>query len=214
MTLLTFWRKRPLIEELALNVARLYQAVDRDAANFSRKSGLKCPAGCGHCCENAKITSSALEFLPLACELWKRGKSEEWIGRISADTTPLKCVFYEKFTGGEGKGHCRIYAWRPLVCRVFGFSSVRDKMGKHIYAACSVLKKGYSEKVEKAMNMTIGRSAPPVITKFSGALSGIDPYLSMDQISIGEAAVVALEKVVLLCHIAAKIKRPLPSGGA
>jgi Fe-S-cluster containining protein len=203
-----FLRKKPLLEELALRALRLYRAVDAETACFSGKSGLKCPPGCGHCCEYDKITSSVLEFLPFACEAWKRGKAEEWIGRIHTLLTPSKCVFYEEFSLGEGKGHCLIYEWRPLVCRLFGFSSVRDKMGGHIYAACTVFKKEYPEKVKKAMKLLNSRSAAPVLMKFNGTLWGIDPGLSNEQFPLAAAALIALEKVGLTGSFTGKTKIP------
>lgn len=204
MPSIIFWRKKPLFEELALRVARLYRSVDAGTACFSRKSGLKCPPGCGHCCEYDKITSSVLEFLPFACDAWKRGKAEEWIRRIHALLTPSKCVFYEELSPGEGKGHCLIYEWRPLVCRLFGFSSVRDKMGGHIYAACTVFKKEYPDKVKKAMKLSNSRSAAPVLMKFDGTLWGLDPALSSEQLPLCEAALIALEKVGIICSLTGK----------
>ena len=53
------------------------------------------------------------------------------------------CPLYRR----EGDFHCTVYATRPLVCRVFGFSGDRDKWGRLRYAPCRFMEA--SSKVRK-----------------------------------------------------------------
>ena len=44
----------------------LYQALDRDIAAFQDATGLRCPTGCGHCCETQTPYVRISDMMPIA----------------------------------------------------------------------------------------------------------------------------------------------------
>lgn len=111
-------------------VEAIYREADAAVARFAEKSGLKCPMGCGRCCESPLIEATPLECLPLALSLLP--KSKEWLAildvHIRTDRKlPSSCPFYVSL--GFGKGMCSVYEQRPLICRLFGFAAFVDDTG-------------------------------------------------------------------------------------
>jgi len=90
------------------------------AAVSSHGPELACPAGCGSCCEGFVPDILPVEAAYLAA--WPEGMP-----------AAPPCPFHE--AGREG-GKCGVYPARPLVCRLFGFSSVRDREGRDSFALC------------------------------------------------------------------------------
>lgn len=187
------------MEEKAESVSRLYRDLEKEIGRFKKKAGLDCAPGCGHCCENENVTATVLEFLPLAVDLWKKGQAVKWLENLSSPDASRICVFYGS-RGGAGKGRCLIYPKRALICRLFGFSCVKDKRGALRFAACSVLKKDVPEKIAKVRDAIDAGDKVPCMTDHSARLTGIDPDLSREYLSVNDAAKAALEKAgMVLC---------------
>lgn len=67
--------------------------------------------------------------LEMVQDLQMERRENSQIDRIERSSV---CPLYKR----EGDFHCTVYASRPLVCRVFGFSADRDKWGRLRYAPC------------------------------------------------------------------------------
>ncbi len=105
-----------------------YEDLDRSLQEFTESTGLSCPPGCGQCCENPAIHATALECLLLGAAALDGDRVE--------DLTSGTCAFY--LSQGPGRGRCTAYRDRPLVCRLFGFASRRDRHGTAQLDRCPV----------------------------------------------------------------------------
>ena len=99
------------------------------------------------------------------------------------------CVLFSAL--GETPGSCSNYAYRGLICRLFGFSSVSNKQGHYRMVTCKTLKEtpafgGLTPKIlEKA----------PVFSAYYMQLAAIDFVLANEQLHINKATKRALELV-------------------
>ena len=59
-------------------VEKVFSSLQKEIESFQGESGLSCVANCGFCCTKADIEASALEFLPLAYALYKKGEAMNW----------------------------------------------------------------------------------------------------------------------------------------
>lgn len=170
------------------------QKVLRDAAlhtqKFSEKSGLSCTGGCFHCCTKKDIFASPLEFLPLAYSLYKSGKAEEVYERLESMQDENLCLLFSPFSD-HGKG-CTQYENRGLICRLFGYSSSRDKQGKTRLITCKILKE--TEAYSGLTPASLGKA--PLATDYYMRLSSIDYRLAGEQLPINRAIKRAIEIVL------------------
>lgn len=116
---------------IAENVKRVFEAyreLDGEIASFQDAAGIGCPDGCGICCEETdpEVTQAEADFIALYLVFSKRDP----IGALNP--RHRGCVFYDP----SGPLHCTIYATRPLLCRAFAFTSVRDKAGNPVFRYC------------------------------------------------------------------------------
>lgn len=176
---------------------RLYSKVDSEAERFKAISGIRCPNGCGLCCKNTKIETTALEMLPLAVDLWSKNEAENWLNVISNAEMPGLCVFFKPDPAIPGNGRCQIYALRPPICRLFGFFTVKDKYGKYVYGSCKTIKKSYPKAYEKAQQLIEEGFHPSSITDFSIRVLSMGSNLGRKIVPINTAAKVAIEKIGL-----------------
>ncbi|MFH1553157.1 MAG: YkgJ family cysteine cluster protein, partial [Candidatus Omnitrophota bacterium] len=93
-----------------------------------------------------------------------------------------------------GKGRCLVYPFRGMVCRIFGFSALKDKYGNLRLATCSILKKNHPDKAKKAQELLDSGYQAPVITSFSMRMRGINPDLGGKLLPINQAIKAAMEK--------------------
>jgi len=180
------------VGELIPIIERFYEEADARTAKFSQASGLKCPTGCGRCCESPYIEASALECLPMANHLLP--KAGEWIEILESfvkrgRTLPSPCPFYVTF--GFGKGFCSEYEHRPSVCRLFGFAAVRGKQGEPRLSVCHHHKENGTAIPPVDPDAT-GESVAPCFTDFTLPISTLDPSLSKPQ-AIVQALLLALQ---------------------
>jgi Fe-S-cluster containining protein len=99
-----------------------------------------------------------------------------------------RCVLRSETPVSEGGGFCRAYSWRPLICRVFGWSVVKDKRGEGIPFACEFIKKKYSPAF-------LGIEGAPVLSRYYSQLFAIDPSGSLVAMPINLAISGALENL-------------------
>ncbi|MCX8118341.1 MAG: YkgJ family cysteine cluster protein [Desulfobacterota bacterium] len=195
MPLSSFNRK--LIEALS----ELYAEMDRQTAEFRRATGLRCPPGCGQCCETQTPQVTVLEMLPAAGELFARGTADRWLERIASSGEGARCVFYEPDPSIRGNGLCQFYGFRPSVCRLFGFAGMKDREGRLILQACRRQKEEMPLLVEKAQEALSKGGVAPSYDHFFLRLFALEPSLRGDRMPINRALRLALERYGLMVQL-------------
>ncbi|MGA8180193.1 MAG: hypothetical protein WB792_09045 [Desulfobacterales bacterium] len=184
---------------LVSKVTELFAVIDKNVAEFQLKSGLRCPNMCGGCCPTVDVLTTILELLPAAQEILFRGTGAFWMDRISAKDPSRLCVFYQTRPAPEASGHCEFYAWRPAVCRLFGYAAIRTREGKSALAVCKHLKKTAPDSVSAAMAV---EAEAPCFTWYGTQISGLDPVLGTKMLPINMALRHAIERTGLQIHLA------------
>ncbi len=107
-----------------ISVESARETAEADAGNFP-----VCPHGCGKCCETYYPEVSAVEAeciaLHLAATAWEMAMGGVACGDGKPNGTGGPCPFYR----ADNALHCGIYPVRPLICRLFGFTSDTDRNG-------------------------------------------------------------------------------------
>lgn len=172
----------------------LFDDLDVEVRGFKNNTGLRCAEGCGKCCENPEVETTVLEVLPLAYALWESGAADDALQRITTSEEKGQCVFYQPDPKTAGNGRCSVYSWRPLVCRLFGFSVKNDKIGRAAIVTCPTMKSLCSQEYQAADRaVNEGLKAPRMQDLAMRAL-GIDPHLGKEQMPINQAVRSALER--------------------
>lgn len=182
-----------LLAELSRGVLTLFRDLDMQVATFRNATDLACPTGCAACCLLTRVEATALEFVPLAMHLSDAG-IDRILALLKAPDCPPHCLFYA--TVGW-PGHCRIYPWRPTVCRLFGFAGQLDRLGNPRLAACREMRAADPEAVNRAENLARGSGLMPLFREASIRLAGLDPALGRVWLPINQAIRDALLKVSL-----------------
>jgi uncharacterized protein len=180
--------------DIADQVSELFAEIDRQTQAFQSATGLHCPSGCGKCCENEHVEVTILDCLPLAIDLFQQGKGEFWLAEF---TEPLRdsCLFYQRDPRQPGKGQCLQYVGRPLLCRTFGFGTVRNKVGLPELAVCSVHRATQGEIVERSQQAIAAGLPAPNFADLAMQLKAIDPAIGHQRYPINQAMQQALERV-------------------
>jgi len=140
-------------------------------------------------------------MIPLALELWQRGEAIEWIDRAIAVDETGPCVFYQADPLVPGNGRCSVYPFRPAICRLFAFSTVKNKRGQSELAACVRHKEMMPEIVDRAKRAIADGLAAPNFSEVAIQLAMLDPSGSQ-QLPINQALKLALERVGLIAQFA------------
>jgi len=172
----------------------VYGEIDERVALFQKLTGLRCLPNCRKCCETAKtVEVSILEMLPLAQSLWERGEAESLLERLKGIDEDHPCVLLDRSPSPDKKGGCTHYSLRPLICRLFGFSALRDKHGNPRIALCRPLK-DQDPSWENRINEKIQNGLPvPIIPDFSMKAAMIHPSLGQRRYPINYSLKEALE---------------------
>jgi Fe-S-cluster containining protein len=179
-----------------VRVGDLFADADRAVEKFRDLTKIRCPEGCGECCSRSKVETTVVEMMPLALELWSSGTAESWFARIRAALEDSTCVFFQtQAEGASIQGRCMVYSLRPLICRLFGFFTVRNKHGKYVYGSCRVIKQTYPRIYENAVRVLEQTPHPSVCTDYSIRMIGIDSTLGYRMLPINRAAYLALERI-------------------
>jgi Fe-S-cluster containining protein len=176
-------------------IMSLFNDFERQTKKFSTLTGLCCKEGCGACCENPRIESTITEVLPLAVHLHSNKTADEILRQIRSKTSKKVCVFYKPNLFHQGQGRCSIYAYRPGLCRLFGYSTHQDKHGKKELVTCKVIKESLP-KVVSDVNLGLQEGLEvPSLTQHAFAVADIDPNLGAVLLPINEAVALAIEKI-------------------
>lgn len=176
-------------------VERVFKGLEKDVAAFKQATNLQCISSCGRCCNKPDITACPLEFLPLAYHLYKQGTALEWYNKLGEQESSMCYVFSPVQLQGMG-GMCNQYAYRGLICRLFGFSAKLDKYGSPQLVTCKTIKEEHTEAYNTAVNHIAAQKPTPIMRNYYFQLQAIDANLSEKLLPINEAIREAL-KVVL-----------------
>jgi uncharacterized protein len=180
--------------EIVSRVMDLYAQIDKAVAEFQLKSGLRCPTACGACCPTANVEATVLEMLPLAHEILCKGRAVEWLERLSAHKEPDRCILFSKLPLPDGPGHCSVYTWRPVLCRLFGFSAVRGRTGDKTLSVCRQIKHMDPQGATAAMALA---DQAPCFVHYSTQVYALDPVLGARLMPINTALRHAVERLGL-----------------
>ncbi|HSZ25709.1 MAG TPA: YkgJ family cysteine cluster protein [Cytophagaceae bacterium] len=187
-----------LLEEKIIQVESFYTDLDKDLATFQSQSNLSCLSGCSACCHSPEIEATVLELLPLALHLYKENQAEEFYKSLLTNESSSLCLLYKPILANLRKGACTEYQYRPMVCRLFGFSFIRDKESKPIMLTCKTIKSNQQKEYQEISNQAEQGLAVPFAGDYFMKLTNIDFYLTQHQYPINEAMRYALE--MLLNH--------------
>lgn len=176
-------------------VSDLFGELDSEVKQFSSEAGLGCVSGCGFCCANPQVPASAQEFLPLAFDLYEKGLAESTLIALEAHTEEEKCIVYRSQSEDGSKGFCGNYSKRGMICRLFGASARRDRLGKKELIICKILKVEKSKEYKEATQRINEDMDIPLATGYYTRLKDIDESLC-HQHPINRAISLALELVL------------------
>ncbi len=179
----------------------VFQDIDRQTAEFQQATGLQCPPGCGKCCQSPTVEVTVLDCLPYALELLSQDGAQAGadavLEQLAALPAAAPCVFYQMDAVIPGNGRCGIYAWRPALCRLFGFATVRDKQGQVQLATC-VEHKTSQPAIVSEIPAALGRGLPaPSFSHCAQTIAEIEPSLGTEYMPINQAWQQAIERVGL-----------------
>jgi len=178
-------------------VLKLYGELDTEIANFKKRSGLKCITDCSICCESHKVEATTLELLPLAIHLCNKEKGEYWLNKAKESKLSGVCIFYESKPSSQNKGNCSIYRYRPLVCRLFGFSAIVDKNGSLVLQTCAKIKNNFVIEYKNVQVNARNDIPIPRMVNFTNKLMGIEFTNGVKQLPINQAIADSIGKVLL-----------------
>jgi uncharacterized protein len=174
-------------------IERVFNQLDKETTKFGNQSGLKCLTNCDLCCRKKGLEANVLEFLPFAYYLVKNNLHEAALDLL--ETNPEHCINLAKTQVPGQTAGCSIYAHRGLICRLFGFSGVRDKNAKLAVYTCSLMKNEFAAEYKQTMERINSDMHIPVVSDFYYQIYYIDPQLANDYNLINVSIRKAIEKV-------------------
>lgn len=190
---------------LSEKVMASYTQIDRVTDAFQEATQLHCPNGCGWCCESPNIEATVLEMLPLAIELFRRREAEVWLEQLRGQKETTSCLFYQRDPLIPGNGRCQVYPWRPTICRLFGWSTVTNKLGQPELSACARHKAENPEVLASAQAAIANGLSAPNLTELSQQVANLDPELGRQRMPINQALLKALERVGLCLQLTGEL---------
>jgi Fe-S-cluster containining protein len=182
-----------LLQEKVQEIEGVFALLDQDMKSFQQWSNLGCKFGCGQCCFKADIEATVLEFLPFAYHLCEQNLAYDWLEKIKVNQGPT-CAILQPTKPGSGM--CSEYAYRGLICRLFGFSARTDKYGKRELVTCQVIKTEQSAAYQTTVDAIGVDASVPVMNQYYMRLHAIDRDLARDFYPINEAIKRAIETVL------------------
>jgi Fe-S-cluster containining protein len=139
------------------------------------------------------LEANVLEFLPLALYLVKNNLHEAALELL--ETNPEYCInLAQSQVPGQTSG-CSNYAHRGMICRLFGFSGIKDKNSRLAVYTCSYMKKEYPDEFKNAMERINSGMKIPMVTDYYYQLYFIDPNMANDYNPINVSISKAIQKV-------------------
>jgi len=171
------------------SVFKVYENLDKQIENFSRISSLRCPDGCGVCCENPNVEATILEMLPLAQEIYLLGKENEILEALDArmERTDASCILYQPDPEIYGNGRCLFYVHRPLICRLFGFAARKNKYNIIDFSPCKVIKEKGPHLAQRAQIAITNQILPPMYQESALRVASVLPSMGFSRFPINQA---------------------------
>jgi Fe-S-cluster containining protein len=183
-------------QKIVRDMMALYEDIDRQTLNFAGQTGLHCQSGCSACCRNPDIETTAAEMMPAAVLLWAQSRAEYQLEILRSKDYKGICVFYQPEAGAhENAGCCSIYAHRPGLCRLFGFSARPDKYGKPLLVTCKTIKESQPQVCVKTQLQLHQGLEIPLLSDHALRVRNIDPAGAGKLWPMNRAIGLALEKV-------------------
>jgi uncharacterized protein len=173
----------------------LFDGIDRQTEKFAGQTGLKCKNGCGACCTNPDIETTITEVLPLAAYLWSKDIAQNKLEVIRGNANKDICVFYEPDPLVPTQGRCGIYAYRPGLCRLFGFAARKDKHGQRTLVTCKVIKESQPQVCQRVQEDLHKDLEVPLLATHAFSVANIDPVHGQKLLPINQAISLGLEKI-------------------
>jgi len=175
-------------------IERVFKQLDRETQKFGKQSNLKCLTNCNLCCLKKGLEANVLEFLPLAYHLVQNNLHEAALDLL--DTEPEHCINLAKNPALGQTAGCGAYEQRGLICRLFGFSAVRDKNSKLAVYTCTHIKHEYPEEFKRASELINAKGMNiPLVTDFYYQIYFIDTQMANDYNPINVSIRKAIEHV-------------------
>ncbi|MBN1553030.1 YkgJ family cysteine cluster protein [bacterium] len=124
------------------NIMRVYRSLDISIRRIQMETGLHCPEGCGACCLHQNVEATVAEVIPLCHYFFRTGYVPRIyeILEIYKANANLTCILYLPDPDNTQHGRCQFYNFRPLICRMFGFGSRKNRLGQMDVMTCRMLK--------------------------------------------------------------------------
>jgi Fe-S-cluster containining protein len=182
-----------LLRQKVQEIEGVFRYLDQEMKTFQDWSTLACKVGCGKCCNKADIEATVLEFIPFAFHLHDTEQADEWLEKLRNNAGDT-CLILEP--SKTGIGLCSQYAYRGLICRLFGFTARTDKYGQRELVTCEVIKDGQADAYAGTVATIRAGGQIPVMNQYYMRLHAIDADLGRDFYPINEAIRRAVETVL------------------
>ena len=176
-----------------IQVEQVFKQLDKQTEKFGKQANLKCLTNCNLCCLKKGLEANVLEFLPLANYLVKNNLHEAALDLL--DTNPEYCINLAKNQVPGQTAGCSNYEHRGMVCRLFGFSGIKDKNSKLAIYTCSHMNDKYPQEFKNAMESINSGMEIPMVSDFYYQIYFIDANLANDYNPINVSIRKAIEKV-------------------
>lgn len=184
------------LQQKSQEVRKVFEELDAQIKDFIDGSQVGCISGCGFCCSNPKVSASVLEFLPLAFDLYEKGKAEKALELLESKNGQDYCIIYKPTSTDAAMGFCSDYQNRGMICRLFGSSARKNKEGKKEIITCKKIKETKKEQYEAASLAVNEEMAVPLSSEAYSHLYNLDFQLTSDQMPINQAIQKAFEAVL------------------
>jgi len=174
-------------------VERVFKELDKETEKFGKQSKLRCLTNCNLCCLKPDLEANVLEFLPLAYYLVSNNLHEAALDLIELE--PAHCINLATSQVAGSTSGCSRYEHRGLICRLFGFSGVRDKNSKLAIYTCTHMKKEFSTEFKFASEQINSGMKIPLAANYYSQIYYIDSHLANDYNPINISIKKAIEKV-------------------
>ncbi|MBM7614061.1 YkgJ family cysteine cluster protein [Alkaliphilus hydrothermalis] len=173
----------------------VYGQLEDMISNFKSKTNLACINKCSKCCNTScqNIEVTVFEMIPLSIYLWQQGLAENLLEILNDLDEDAPCVLYNP--SPDLDGGCTTYQWRPLLCRLFGFSAILNKAEKPVVSLCKYVKQVDPQLETRLQNEIDNGLEVPINSHFARTISMINPTLGQKRYSINEGLRLALEMV-------------------
>ncbi len=177
-------------------VEKLYKELQQAISQFQAETKLHCISGCGQCCQKPDIEATVLEFLPFAYHLYVNDKAFEWLDQMENRQHDTHCALFHPLHVNQQKGMCGEYAYRGLICRLFGFSASVNKYGQPVLSTCKIIKTEQAAAYQNANEAIQEGLSVPVMRNYYSKLTTIDHRLTEKLYPINQAILHAIETVL------------------